>query len=198
MKHLLLVAALSLACASSAPPPVATADAAPRRRRRRRRPAPAPAAPVDPNLPSTPRTDAPARAAAEFGSPVVAPVEGPAPLLPRLLPDGRVVCEGDAPAQVASTQSPYEPTSEMIALSARSQEAAVLACAPQVGADGLLTVRVRISGSGLPQELAFPEGTRRRTARCLGRALCGLRLSAFRASFTTIPYTFAVPRPAAE
>lgn len=154
--------------------------------------------PVDPNLPSTPRTDAPTGVTGEFGSPVVDPGEGPAPLLPRLLPDGRVVCEGDARAQVASTQSPYEPTSEMIARSFQSQEAAVVACAPQVGADGLLTVRVRISGNGLPQELAFPENTRRRTARCVGRALCSVRLSAFRASFTTIPYGFTIPRPAAE
>lgn len=198
MKHLLLVAALSLACASSEPPPPTTAASTPRRRRRRRRPVATPAAPVDPTLPSTPRTDAPARAAGEFGSPVVAPVEGPAPLQPRLLPDGRVVCEGDAPSQVASTQSPYEPTAAMIALSFQPLEAAVAACAPAVGAERSLTVRVRMSGSGLPQEIAFPEHTRRRTSRCVGRALCGLRMSAFRASFTTIPYDFAIPQPAGE
>lgn len=121
-----------------------------------------------------------------------------APLSARLLPDGRIVCEGDAPPQRASTQSPYEPTREMIALAVQPLEAAVRACNPRTGADGRFTVRARVMGTGLPEELAFVEHTRRRDARCVGAAVCGLRMSAFRAVFTTIPLAFEIPPPARE
>jgi len=71
----------------------------------------------------------------------------------------------------------------------------VVACAPRANAEGNLVVRVRIAGTGLPQEVSFPEGTTETEATCVGRALCALRMTAFRVVFTTVPYEFAIPPP---
>ncbi|MFO0627333.1 MAG: hypothetical protein U0325_17110 [Polyangiales bacterium] len=199
MKLPLLFVLVTLGCATAEPPPPEpSVAAAPRRRRRRPRvdaDASAPAAPVDPTLPASPRVTPAAAPAGEFGSPVVAATPRAEGLRARWLDDGRVLCDGDVPAQRPSTQSPYEPTGAMIARSFEPLAEAVVACAPPRNADGNLTVRVRIAGSGLPQVGAFPEGTPEPAAQCVGRALCGLRMTAFRASFTTVPYEFALPPP---
>jgi len=113
-------------------------------------------------------------------------------LTARWLDDGRVFCDGEAPAQVASTQSPYEPTSAMIVRSLQPAEREVIACAPPTGPSGRFAVRVRFSGNGAPQEVSFPEGTAQRDALCVGRALCNARMTAFRAVFSTVSYEFVV------
>jgi hypothetical protein len=199
MKHLPLIALLTVGCATAEPPPPApSAAVTPRRRRRRPRAvadASVPAAPVDPTLPGSPRVTPASAPAGEFGSPVVAAPTRTEGLRARWLDDGRVICDGEVAAQRASTQSPYEPTGAMIARSFEPLGDAVVACAPPRNADGNLTVRVRVSGSGLPQEVAFPEGTPEAAAMCVGRALCGLRMTAFRAVFTTVPYEFPLPPP---
>lgn len=184
MKHLpLLLLLATAACASTEPPVQDTTAERPARRRRRRRPA----------------ADAGAAPAAtgNFGSPVVTGTAAQGELTARWLDDGRVLCDGEAPAQVASTQSPYEPTSAMIVRSFLPVERDVLACEPPTGASGRLAVRVRFAGNGAPQELSFPDGTTREDALCLGRALCGARMPAFRAAFSTVPYEFVI-RVAAE
>lgn len=201
MKHLPLLALLVLGCATTDPPaPSPSAESTPRRRRRRRPRADAdastPAPPVDPTLPSTPRLAPASAPTVQFGSPVITASARNDELRGRYLPDGRVVCDGEVPAQRASSQSPYEPSGAMIARGFEPVTPAVLACAPPGDADGRFLVRVRVSGTGLPQEVAFPEGTTEATATCVGRALCGLRLTAFRAVFVTVPYDFQVP-PAA-
>lgn len=199
MKHLPLFAALILGCATAEPPPPEpSAAVTPRRRRRRPRAdadASVVAASVDPTLPGSPRVTPSAAPAGEFGSPVVAAQARAEGLRARWMDDGRVICDGDVAAQRPSTQSPYEPTGAMIARSFEPLAEAVVACAPPRNADGNLTVRVRISGAGLPQEVAFPEGTPETSAVCVGRALCGLRMTAFRAVFTTVPYEFPLPPP---
>lgn len=201
MKHhqTLLLVLLSAGCASTeAPPPESAAQAAPRRRRRRRVPdagvalASAPAAPTDPTAPSTPRTAPVAGGGGGFGSPVVTGTVARGELTARWLEDGRVLCDGEAPAQIASSQSPYEPSTAMIVRALQTAERAVLACAPAVPAHGRLAVRVRFSGGGAPQEVAFPEGTARADATCVAQALCGVRMAAFRAPFATIPYDYVV------
>ena len=199
MKHLPLFALLLLGCATAEPPPPEpSATVTPRRRRRRPRvdaDASVPAAPVDPTLPGSPRVTPSAAPVGEFGSPVVAAQTRTEGLRARWLDDGRVICDGEVAAQRPSTQSPYEPTGAMIARSFEPLGDAVVACAPPRNADGNLTVRVRISGSGLPQEVAFPESTPEAAAVCVGQALCGLRMTAFRAVFTTVPYVFPLPPP---
>ena len=199
MKHLPLLALLCLGCATSDPPPAASPATSAPRRRRRRRPRPALDAdasaptPTDPTLPSSPRAASAAAPVGEFGSPVVRATTRGDGLRARFLADGRVVCDGEATAQRASTQSPYEPSGAMIARSFEPLAERVIACAPRASADGRLLVRVRIAGSGLPQEVSFPDGTAEPEASCLGGALCGLRMSAFRAPFATVPYEFELP-----
>lgn len=206
MKHLPLLALLAVAaCASTEPPVQETTAERPARRRRRRRPAADDAGtaasnaapPQDPVAPGTPRT-APAAAAGSFGSPVVSGSAPRVELSARWLDDGRVVCDGETPPQVASTQSPYEPTSAMIVRSFAAVEREVIACAPPTGPAGRFAVRVRFSGRGAPQEISFPEGTAERDALCVGRALCGARMPAFRAVFSTVPYEFLVRVAAGE
>lgn len=217
----LLVLALGLAhvvgCAA-APPPAPTADAAPRRRRARRprpveAPAPAPTAntaPADTPAPSTalgialaPPASAPAAPAASgttFGTPVVAR-DTVTPLRARWVTDDdrpRIVCEGEATAQVPSMQSPWQPSTTMLARALGPLEAQVLACSPRADENGRFLVRAQFGGGGLPQEFSFPGLARlgANRARCLGAALCAARMPAFRAGSAVLNYEYVVAPPA--
>jgi hypothetical protein len=222
----LLVLALGLAhvvgCAT-APPPAPTADTAPRRRRARRprpveAPAPAPAAsadaaPSDSPAPSTalgialaPPASAPSAppappaSGATFGTPVVAR-DSVAPLRARWVTDDdrpRIVCEGEATAQVPSMQSPWQPSATMLARALGPLEAAVLACGPRADENGRFLVRAQFGGGGLPQEFSFPGLARlgANRARCLGAALCAARMPAFRAGSAVVNYEYVVAPPA--
>jgi hypothetical protein len=204
-KPLPLVLLLLLGCASTEPPPAESAATAQPRRRRRRRATPplAAVAPnpdggvVDPLAPTTPRAPPPpAGVTGEFGSPVVAAPRPVGELSARWMGDGRVLCDGEAPAQRASPQSPYEPTNAMIVRGFVAAEADVLGCAPTPNAEGRFVVRVRFSSGGAPQEVMLPETAGERDGLCVGRALCNVRLPAFRAVVASVPYEFVVEVPA--
>lgn len=203
-KSLVILAFLAAlpACATTTPAGRTTA-------RRRRAPRAAPLA--QPATAATPAPAFPARApdrrsdagsmdartipASSFGSPVLssggdagaltaqwAPVEGRA----------RVRCEGTGPSVVASTQSPYEPVSATIVRSFLPSERAVLSCRPPTDARGRLPVHGLFTGNGAPVEYSFAPGVSRSMAMCLGAALCGVRMPAFRAPNATVDYEFLV------
>lgn len=214
---LLVLAACALDACAAAPAPAPQSAAERPRRRRRRAPAAtaataptaptvAPVAAVEPAGPPEglslvptvrrvgagslePRSDAPS-----MGSPVVAPSTAEErPLTarwtgPRSAP--RIVCEGDGTPQRASMQSPYDPTNAMIVRAFLPVERRVLACSPPVDREGRVPVRVLFSGVGLPIEVSLSVGVTRAQGLCLGAALCGVRMAAFRAPNSTVNYAF--------
>lgn len=229
---LLVLAACALDACASAPTPAPQAAGRPHRRRRhRRRPAlvavapapstatPPPATTAEPAgpperlslVPTVRRVGAgsyePRANAPSMGSPVVQPPSAPGPALtarwsgPRRA--RRIVCEGEGAPQRASMQSPYDPTSAMIVRAFLPVERQVIACAPPVNREGRVPVRVLFSGSGLPLSVSLSAGVSRAQGLCLGNALCGARMAAFRAPNATVSYAFvaavaaegAPPRP---
>lgn len=133
--------------------------------------------------------------ASSFGSPVLANGDGASALTARWSPSDdrpRVRCEGTGPSVVPSTQSPYEPVSATIVRSFLPVERAVLACRPPTDARGRLAVHGLFSSNGAPAEFAFAAGVSRATAMCLGAALCGVRMPAFRAPNASVDYEFLV------
>jgi len=203
-KSLMILALLAAlpACATTTPAGRSTA--------RRRRPARAAAvaqpatavapAPAFPARPPERRSDAgsmDARTvpASSFGSPVLASAGDAGALTARWSPvEGRprVRCEGTGPSVVPSTQSPYEPVSAMIVRSFLPSERAVLSCRPPTDARGRLPVHGLFSSNGAPVEFSFAPGVSRAAAMCLGAALCGVRMPAFRAPNATVDYEFLV------
>ncbi len=127
-----------------------------------------------------------------FGSPVVAQRTANT-LTPRWAGSRaapRVLCEGEAPAQRASTQAPYDPTRAMLSRAFDPLEPSVLACNPPCDAEGHYAVRVVFSGGGLPQEVLLPTGVTRAQSLCIATALCGARLTAFRAPDASVNWMF--------
>jgi hypothetical protein len=213
---LLFSAAIALDACASAPPPAPQAAARPRRRRRTAAPAAAaapaatatatattggePAATAEASglLPTARRVGAgsfEARPnAPSMGSPVVRPATAEARALtprwtgPRSAP--RIVCEGEGSPQRASMQSPYDPTNAMITRAFLPVERQVIACAPPVNREGRVPVRVLFSGTGLPVEVSLSSDVTRAQGLCLGAALCGVRMAAFRAPNSTVSYAF--------
>ena len=223
---LLVLAACALDACATAPAPAPQSAERPRRRRRRAPavtataatastvPTSAPVAATEPAgateglslVPTVrrvgagsfePRSDAPS-----MGSPVVAPSTVVEPPLtarwtgPRSAP--RIVCEGDGTPQRASMQSPYDPTNAMIVRAFLPVERRVLACSPPVDREGRVPVRVLFSGVGLPIEVSLSVGVTRAQGLCLGAALCGVRMAAFRAPNSTVNYAFLAAVAAEE
>lgn len=201
---LLLAVETLAACAGTAPRDGAPAASATHRRRRRHR-----AASVGTDVP-TARDDtagaagggSSARAPAVsqgFGSPVVRRGAAGSELSPRWVSDAeqpRIVCEGDATAQVPSSQSPWEPTHGMVVRAFQSAEHGVLGCEPPSNAEGRFVIRARFNGSGVPEEFGFPDGrVSAGQARCIGQALCAMRTPAFRARSATVSYPVVVMVP---
>lgn len=134
-----------------------------------------------------------------FGSPTVHREAAASELRPRWVSSRsrpRLRCEGDATPQRASPQSPLEPTVAMIVRVMAPAEAAVLACRPPMNAEGRLPVHALFSGRGAPEEISFPGvDVSAATAECLGAALCGLRMPAFRTPQSAVDYRYVVAVP---
>ncbi len=149
-------------------------------------------------IPTAPRAGAqgPRTAAPSIGTPVVRAADVRGDLHARVEPDGsllRVHCDGVPPSLVPSTQSPYEPARPAIARSFLPVESRVVACRPRTDARGRLPTHGAFSSAGAPVEFTFP-GVRLSTeeARCVGEALCAVRMPAFRAPQATIDYEVPV------
>jgi hypothetical protein len=201
-KSLVLLAFLAglSACATTTPAGRPTAR---RRHRNRTAQLAQPATAVTPPFPARPpdrRSDAgsmDARTvpASSFGSPVLAHGGDAGALTAQWSPtEGRprIRCEGTGPSVVPSTQSPYEPVSAMIVRSFLPSERGVLACRPPTDVRGRLPVHGLFGSNGAPVEYSFAPGVSRATAMCLGAALCGVRMPAFRAPNATVDYEFLV------
>lgn len=155
--------------------------------------------------PSVPRVgeapesrEAPQRA---FGSPVVAAPRAPE-LTPRWARVGRrqvLACDGSAAPRVVSPQSPMEPTTAAVVRGFQPVESQVLGCAPPVNQNGRFAVRGLFLGSGAPQEFSFPSGgVTEAAALCVGRALCAIRLPAFRSINASVVYEYVAALPAED
>jgi len=196
---LLAALALLIGCAGSTPAPRTVGRA---RRQRVARTVAQPVAPA--SLPSSPERGAERRRDAgamdartmpsgSFGSPVLSARDDAGTLTARWSPmegRARVRCEGDGPVVIPSTQSPHEPVSAMIVRAFLPAEAAVLACRPPVDGRGRLAVHALFHSNGAPAEVTFPAGISRSTGLCLGAALCGVRMPAFRAATAAVDYEY--------
>lgn len=131
-----------------------------------------------------------------MGTPVISGDER-GELNPRWSSDGRrarIRCEGSAPAAVPSSQSPYEPGDAAVARSFGPAERRVLACRPPVNVNGRFQVRGEFTSNGAPREFTFPDANLTQDqALCVGAALCDLRVPAFRAAVSSVPYDYLMP-----
>lgn len=89
-----------------------------------------------------------------------------------------------------------EPGNAVVVRAMSPVENAVLACQPPANDQGRLEVRMRVSGSGAPTDIYFGvDMPDTRTAMCLGRTLCGVRMPSFRAFSAMVNYEYLVMLP---
>jgi hypothetical protein len=110
-----------------------------------------------------------------------------------------VVCDGVAVPQVISPQCPFEPTNAATVRAFLAVERPLFQCRPPADEHGRLAVRGLFRSGGMPEEFSFP--TVRLTdeqALCTGRALCDVRLPAFRTPNATVNYSYVLYVPAQD
>ncbi len=196
----------------------ASTDQAPRRRRRRHRNPDSSGAPSDVATMPTTTSDSSASPAPDgqsgtsgsltansaFGSPVVQQPAGEVHVEPHwYVEDGRghIECDGndERPVPPPSPQCPQEPSNASIVRAFIPLEHDVLECGPPANANGRLPMHVVFGPAGYPLTVSFP-GVRvlRRTATCMGRALCNARVPNFRAAESAVDYEYVVLVPTSE
>jgi hypothetical protein len=100
---------------------------------------------------------------------------------------------------VISPQYPFEPTTAATVRAFLAVERELFRCRPPTDDSGRLAVRGLFRSGGMPEEFSFPSV--RLTddqALCVGRALCDVRVPAFRTPNATVNYGFVVYVPAQD